>query len=790
MKKTAVLLVLVLLLSVFGTTAAIPVGATPEATVTLFEDDFEGGNLSKWSWLSVEGTDWVITEKDGSHWLDMTSTGNTTVLKAGHEKLWTDYTVEYDFCPAETLSYTGIFFRASSNAAKHMNGYLLQFSGGNASLYKFEDDQNRGQLATTETTVYESGRSYDVKISAIGSEIKAYINGTEIISVTDSTYSTGCIALRNVGTNILIDNMVVTDESAPEISEEVIFSETFDNDSSASNFTTISGNASWSCSNNWLAPSGNAVKSFNISDERKVKTVEFDIFIPELTGGYTGVYFNTEFSTQGVHTNGYLLQFTQNTLTFLKANSGSWASVRESATINTSDVFYNVKIEIGASEIVVKLNDATVITYADSAQHTIGGIAIRHYNENVYYDNFVVTGVSGVKKLVGQELFKDDFSSDLSKWTVLTTTAALGKEDGWMKLGFNGSTGTHIIKAGDAAWTDYALEFDLKMANISAYAGVFVKSPMNDIHPEGGYLVQFMSGGTTLYKVASNGGLSSVATGTSGISVANKAYNVKVLAYGNTITVKVDDQEVLTYSDTATVAGGQIGFRYGSAEAYVDNVRVVVETLQIAEASVEDGDIDIEVDAPITFTFNRPLTAAELASIKVKNTETQIDETIVCTPNQTGVTITFPHNLVKGASYEIYSDFQVLVDEEAVPFKIGFTAKPIPISFSDVTVKNASGSVIPSLNGEAQIDVVVNVRNLNAGTLADVYVATYANNNLMRSVEKQTVTLTGNGTTPITFDDLATNFETGDTNCQLKVFVWSNDGGLIPLTPNAIFPTN
>lgn len=786
MKKLAVLLTVVFLLLTLSTTAMISVGAqTSSASVILFEDDFEGGKSAEWKWVGAENTAWGVEEKNSSDWLNMNSATNT-VLKAGDEKLWSDYTVEYDFYPEHNPSYTGIFFRASENADHQMSGYLLQFMGGKATVYKFVNNNNGGMIASTNENVWETGVSQKVKVSAIGSEIKVYIESEEILSVTDETYTNGCIALRNSGTNIFIDNMMVTDNSMPLVEENVIVAESFDSNSSLDEWENIKGSSVWVCSNNWLKATGaESVKGVSISEDKKVNAVEFDVYIPSISNGYTGIYFNTEFKADGNHNNGYLLQFGPNTLTFLKAVNGSWASERGSASVSTNKALYHVEIEIGAGEITVKLNGETKITYADSIPYTVGKLAVRNASQDAYYDNFVVIGTDKYQKLEGQELFSDDFSSDLSQWeTVVSVTNPLTVEDGWVKMQHATGDPTMLIKAGDVEWTDYSMEFDIKMSSTSGYTGVYLKAEYSTAanRVENGYLLQFTGGNANLYRVA-GGANTQVSSATPGMS-ANTKYNVKIAAYGNSIIIKIDDQVIIDYTDNEAYLGGQIGFRNGSQNGFIDNVRVIVEDLNVTEANIENGDSDVAVDAAVTFTFNRILTASEKASIKVVSANDLKEQNIKADWNGTVLTITFPEELLYFTEYIISADFEA----NGALFEIGFTTCARPISIASVTVENADGTDIKSLNGEAEIDVVVNISNLGSATPSKIFLATYANQNLMRAVDVQTVSLV-KGNTPVTFTDFATNFVSGDSNYQLKVFVWSDEGELIPLTQNAVFPT-
>ena len=164
-----------------------------------------------------------------------------------------------------------------------------------------------------------------------------------------------------------------------------------------------------------------------------------------------------------------------------------------------------------------------------------------------------------------ETLFYDDFSSDLSQWTIIGGTWNIENNE---LLG-NSSTAENVIVAGDTDWTNYVLEAKIKV--VMGEASFFVRA---DVNAQNGYLMSFTSfTADRIYKVV-DGGYSSVATGLPALT-SGRWYDVQIVASENTIKVYRDGMLSVSYTDSTPFSSGRIGCRvYAGREGHYDDVEV------------------------------------------------------------------------------------------------------------------------------------------------------------------------------------------------------------------------
>lgn len=98
--------------------------------------------------------------------------------------------------------------------------YGLYYQAGELVLFKRVSGVTTS-LGTWISTLTGGGTDYALRLEAIGTAIKAYVNDVERIAVTDSDIATGTrVGLRSIGINDAatgnhIDNFVATDTSTP-----------------------------------------------------------------------------------------------------------------------------------------------------------------------------------------------------------------------------------------------------------------------------------------------------------------------------------------------------------------------------------------------------------------------------------------------------------------------------------------------------------------------------------------------------------------------------------------------
>ncbi|MFC5403307.1 discoidin domain-containing protein [Cohnella soli] len=164
------------------------------ATTGLFSDDFSG-DLSKW----------VYTDSSAIQNGEFRVTANERIRNAKGGYDWTNYAFESDV--KITKSAVGLVFRSTDDN----NFYMWQVTAAGKlrphkkvnGVWTLIKEVNAGFVANT---------AYNVKIEAVGSTIKTYVNGTLVDTTTDTTFSRGNIGFR-VDTAVeegIIDNVKVS----------------------------------------------------------------------------------------------------------------------------------------------------------------------------------------------------------------------------------------------------------------------------------------------------------------------------------------------------------------------------------------------------------------------------------------------------------------------------------------------------------------------------------------------------------------------------------------------------
>jgi hypothetical protein len=174
-----------------------------------------------------------------------------------------------------------------------------------------------------------------------------------------------------------------------------------------------------------------------------------------------------------------------------------------------------------------------------------------------------------------QSLFSDDFEGTAKNWISVPS-------DGWSVV----SDGTKVFRqgtldnefrvssAGDAAWTDQAVEARVKVlaftgSSTSYLAGVFVRFKDLDNH----YFVALQSDGHVKIKKKSAGSSTSVSSQADATIAPGTWYTVKLAVKGSTLTAYLDGKEVLTATDADIPSGGfALGTKNATAE--FDDVKV------------------------------------------------------------------------------------------------------------------------------------------------------------------------------------------------------------------------
>jgi pectate lyase len=169
------------LLGVLVVLAATPV---VQAQTVLFTDDFQDGNANGWTVLG--GTWSVIT--DGS--LVYNQSGRSSRYRSGAGSLaWTDYSVEARVKPTG-WNGTDRFAGLAARLRDRNNAYVLALrSSGRVELVRIVGGS--ATVLATRAFPVALGSWYALRVDAVGTTLRGYVDGSLQFTATDATFASG-----------------------------------------------------------------------------------------------------------------------------------------------------------------------------------------------------------------------------------------------------------------------------------------------------------------------------------------------------------------------------------------------------------------------------------------------------------------------------------------------------------------------------------------------------------------------------------------------------------------------
>jgi Flp pilus assembly pilin Flp len=155
-------------------------------------DDFDSGDISDW-----HSRYHPPTTQEGQLCMDHYA---MMFNACSEKKNKSDYTVEVENAVLTKGNGYGIFFRVS-DAEGRPNGYIFQYDpgywGGAFLFRKWIHGRETAPFAVVRARDYEwYNTPRDVKVVVQGNTFTAYIDGEEILTATDDTYTEGSAGLR------------------------------------------------------------------------------------------------------------------------------------------------------------------------------------------------------------------------------------------------------------------------------------------------------------------------------------------------------------------------------------------------------------------------------------------------------------------------------------------------------------------------------------------------------------------------------------------------------------------
>jgi pectate lyase len=170
---------------------------------TLFADDFEDGNANGWT---KSGGSWAVVS-DGSLVYRQSGTSADSNARAGSPS-WTNITTQARVKPIAFNGadrYVGVMTRVVNS--NHY--YFLALQNGNRLLLGKRAGSSPITLATRSFT-FSTGTFYTLRIDANGSSLSGYVNGTLLLTASDSEFTSGIIGGATYFASAEFDDFIVT----------------------------------------------------------------------------------------------------------------------------------------------------------------------------------------------------------------------------------------------------------------------------------------------------------------------------------------------------------------------------------------------------------------------------------------------------------------------------------------------------------------------------------------------------------------------------------------------------
>ncbi|HEY5583698.1 MAG TPA: RICIN domain-containing protein [Ruminiclostridium sp.] len=517
--KFSILLVAVLLIS--GCIGSF--STSVEAATTQFKEDFSS-NLNQWQ----NTTNATITNGK----LVIT---NNEIMRSTAGSTWTDIVLDVDVS-FNVNGAAGIVFRSPDSN----NGYLWQLYSGNLRVQK-KVNGTLTSLKNDVITAIAAQNIFHVRIEAVGSTIKTYIDEMLVDVTIDQTFSSGNIGFREYGGETgTFDNVQVQAALAPLLTED------FSN-----------GLGKWANTQNTSIVGSTALRVTNNEDLRSVDGAGWTDFTFDadvnIINAAAGIVF------KGIDSNNcYMWQFSSNgNLNAHKKVNGSWTVIKSVACGIATDVPFHVTIDAFGATIKTFVNGSLVDITLDNT-FSSGKVGCREIgSETADFDN--------IKVSARNPLLSDYFDSNLVLWNNTSNAAISG---GQLTITNNESLSTAL----GTDWTNFTLDVDAKITN-GAAGIVFRNQDANNC-----YMWQLVSGKLRPYKKV-NGSLSLIKEVPCSI-VINTSYHIQIEAIGSTIKTYLNGSLIDTTIDR-TFGGGGVGFREATTaeSAVFDNLEVKAKPL-------------------------------------------------------------------------------------------------------------------------------------------------------------------------------------------------------------------
>lgn|GEM_PF-74346 len=348
------------------------------------------------------------------------------------------------------------------------------------------------------------------------------------------------------------------DASEQEVKEPAFFEDHFDRSAVDVNWSVIDG--SFATANGVMsAQSGFGSKALMKDIQLEDGSIEADIRLASRNGD-AGLLFRAVSATPGAdNVKGYYAGISaQGTgSVFLGRMDNKWTELKRVNVKVDPNTSYRFKVVAVGSQIKFYVNDQLVLEQTDSS-YTKGGVGVRLYQSQPTFDNVLVSDQDD------QALFSDNFESNVQQLTL----------PGWQSLSGswqlqNGSVTVNAdanqeLLVQDKTFKELSVEADITLPSAEGAAGLLFRSQDSDAGTTAqGYYAALKGDGKLVLSRLNQEWTELKSTQGVAAMTANQAYQLKVVTYGSSIKVYIDDMHTpaLEYNDTSenSFAAGGVG---------------------------------------------------------------------------------------------------------------------------------------------------------------------------------------------------------------------------------------
>ncbi|WP_047488303.1 BACON domain-containing protein [Terriglobus sp. TAA 43] len=534
-------------------------------TVTAAPVTISTSNLNSWTISPLGGlTNWSST---GSA-LKYNGAGVAPIYAGS--AAWTDYDLSVNMT-MPVSNYPG-GFRARVNPVDG-SGYALWFypSDHTVNLYKVVNwnISNGYTLIGTYNSLVFDANAHTYLLSMKGSNLTVSRDGVQLFTATDSTYTSGLVALDPSNQVVSYNSVVVSNASSLAATlaaspTSLTFSAVPGATATAQSVNlTSTSSLSWTASTNaaWLtaAPVSGTATPATVSVTASAATLS--------AGTYTGTLTLTPSSGSPVQI--------PVTLTVSASPSAVINAVPSSlylfSPVGSSPTAATVSVQNSGTGALpwTATSNVSWLTPSPSSSSAAGTLTLTPStaalavgtvmgNVTLSSTNATTPVTVPVTLNIGNLLFQDQFASGSSQWTA----SPLGMASNWSvsngAFNYNGNGHTQQY-AGSQTWTDYTVSADVKLTNTSNYPGG-LRGRVN-LTTGASYAVWLYPGDNTIKLLRSTAwaidsdGLALVGQSPTMLLDTNK-HTIRLQFVGNQIRVYYDNTLIISATDGTLTSGG------------------------------------------------------------------------------------------------------------------------------------------------------------------------------------------------------------------------------------------